>query len=132
MNRNLLLGILFYILAQLVTYFQTNGQFIWKFFKDHPLIISLLGIPISYFFIIATKYTVKSFDGLLWPPRFIGFGVGIILYAFLVSYFFNEGISTKTLVSLLLALTIILVQIFWKQRFGFPKNLSYLILKPII
>ena len=114
MNRNLLLGILFYILAQLVTYFQTNGQFIWKFFKDHPLIISLLGIPISYFFIIATKYTVKSFDGLLWPPRFIGFGVGIILYTFLVSYFFNEGISTKTLVSLLLALTIILMQIFWK------------------
>lgn len=114
MNSQILLGILFYFLAQTLTWFQTNGQFIWKFFKDHPLIISLLGIPISYFFIIATKYTVKSFDGLLWPSRFIGFGVGIILYAFLVSYFFNEGISTKTATSLLLAVTIILIQIFWK------------------
>lgn len=111
----LLLGILFFILAQTTVWFQINGQFIWKFAKENPFLISILGIPISYLFLIATKFTVEGFDGLLWPSRFIGFGIGIIIYGFLVSYFFNEGISTKTLISIILSIFIILVQIFWKS-----------------
>jgi hypothetical protein len=113
--KPLLIGILFFILSQLTVWFQINGQFLWKFFKEHPFIISLLGVPISYLFLLATKYTVEGFDGLMWPTRFIGFGVGIIIYGLMVGYFFNEGISTKTLVSIALSIIIILVQIFWKS-----------------
>jgi MFS family permease len=111
----LLLGILLFILSQTTVWFQINGQFIWKFFKENPLIISLLGVPISYFFLLATKYTVQGFDGLMWPSRFIGFGIGIIVYGVLVGYFFNEGISTKTLISIILSIVIILIQILWKS-----------------
>jgi hypothetical protein len=53
-------------------------------------------------------------DGLLWPSRFIGFGVGMVVYALGVSYFFNEGITTKTLISLGLSLILICIQVFWK------------------
>ena len=52
--------------------------------------------------------------GLLWPARFIGFGVGMIIYAIGVWYFFSEGINMKTTVSLGLAILLIIIQVLWK------------------
>ena len=55
-------------------------------------------------------------DGLLWPTRFVGFGIGIIIYAILVSYFFGEGFTTKTIISILLSFVLICIQAFWKTN----------------
>ena len=44
----------------------------------------------------------------------IGFGVGMVIYAIMVSYFFNEGINLKTMTSLILATGLVCVQVFWK------------------
>lgn len=109
------IGIGFFILAHITTWFQLNGQFLWKWFKDNTFILSLFGIPISYFYIWATKYTVEGLEGTLWPARFIGFGIGILIYAFLLNRFFDEGVNLKTFVSLLLAFSLLLIQIFWKN-----------------
>ena len=68
----------------------------------------------SFLYIWGTKYTVLGMNGLLWPTRFIGFGIGIIVYAILVGYFFNEGLTLKTYVSLTLAVGLICVQVLWK------------------
>ena len=54
--------------------------------------------------------------GLLWPARFIGFGVGMVIYAVMVNYHFSEGINTKTLTSLILSLVLICIQVFWKVK----------------
>lgn len=107
-------GVLLFLLAHIVTWFQMNGQFMWGWFKDNTLILAIFGIPISYLYILGTKYTVEHFEGVLWPTRFIGFGVGIVVYAVLVGIFFKEGINLKTFVSLLLSSTLILIQLFWK------------------
>lgn len=107
-------GVLLFLLAHIVTWFQMNGQFMWGWFKDNTLILAIFGIPISYLYILGTKYTVEHFEGVLWPTRFIGFGVGIVVYAVLVGIFFKEGINLKTFVSLLLSFTLILIQLFWK------------------
>ena len=53
-------------------------------------------------------------DGVLWPSRFIGFGIGIVVYAVLVGIFFNEGITIKTAISLALSVLLILIQILYK------------------
>lgn len=111
---SIILGIIFFLLAHLVTWFQLNGQFLWGWFRENTLILAILGIPISYLYIWGTKHTVQYFDGTMWPARFIGFGVGIVIYAILVGIFFNEGINLKTFVSLLLSLTLICIQVFWK------------------
>jgi len=110
----LILGILFFLGAHLVTIFQLNGQFIWEWFKNNTFILALFGIPISYLYIYATKYTVEHFEDTLWPARFIGFGVGILVYALFLGIFFKEGITLKTLVSLSISLVLICVQVFWK------------------
>ena len=114
MNK-LTLSIILFLFGQVLIWFQTNGQFLWKWFKENPLILSVVGGSIvSYAFIYATKFAYEHFDGLLWPGRFLGFALGISSYAILTWWFMGEGISAKTFVSLILSAVIISIQLFWK------------------
>jgi len=97
-----------------MTWFQLNGQFIWSWFKDHPLILCLFGVPVSYFYIVATKYSFEAFNQLLWPGRFVGFAIGMITFTAFTAIFLGEGINNKTVVSLLLASALVCIQVFWK------------------
>lgn len=103
-----------FAICQLLVWFQLNGQFFNDWFKKNPMLLSVLGIPVSYIYILATNYGYKAFDGLLWPQRFIGFSVGIVIFAFLTNNIMNEPMTTKTYLSLSLSLLIIVIQIFWK------------------
>tara|TARA_Y100001963_G_C6516548_1_gene324591 strand:- start:210 stop:560 length:351 start_codon:yes stop_codon:yes gene_type:complete len=111
----LVLSVLLFLLGQILIWFQTNGQFIWTWFEKNPLILSIVGgSTISYAFIYGTKFAYEHFDGLLWPGRFLGFALGISSYAVLTWLFMGEGINLKTMTSLILAIGIICVQLFWK------------------
>lgn len=113
--RNLIYGALLFTLAQAMIWIQTNGQFVWPWFKRNPLVISIIGGTfISYIFIKGTALVAEHFDGQLWPGRFLGQSSGIVIFALMTFIFLNEGINTKTLISLLLAVLLIGVQIFWK------------------
>jgi len=113
--KNLLLGISAFSVAHVLTFFQLNGQFLkTDWFRNNEFFVAAAGIVLSYFYIWGTKYTVAGFDNTLWPARFVGFGIGMIIYAIGVSYFFNEGITTKTALSLCLALALICIQVLWK------------------
>jgi len=113
--NELLIGIGMFVVAHILAFFQLNGQFIWKWFGKNEVLVAAFGFIISFFYIWGTKYTVNGFEGLLWPARFIGFGVGMIIYAIAVSYYFNEGISLKTAISLLLSIVLIAIQTLWKS-----------------
>jgi hypothetical protein len=104
-----------FFLGQALIWIQTNGQFIWPWFKKNPLILSICGgTIISYLFIKATAYAVEHFDGLLWPGRFIGFASGMLVFAGFTWYFMGETITPKTAISLALATLLICIQLFWK------------------
>ena len=114
MNK-LLLAVVLFTFGQILIWFQTNLQFINKWSKDHPFLMAcIFAVPISYAFIYATKYVVEYFDGALWPGRFIGFATGMIAFAILTNLYMNEGINSKTLISLVLATALVCIQIFWK------------------
>jgi len=111
----LALTILFFLTGQTLIWFQTNGQFIWKWFAENTFLLSLVGgTTISYTFIMGTRFAYEHFDGLLWPGRFLRFALGISSYAILTWAFMGEGLSLKTFTSLILATGIIFVQLFWK------------------
>ena len=113
--RGLILGILCFLLGQTLIWFQTNGQFINEWAKNNTLILSVVGgTTISYFFINGTRLIAEHYDGLLWPGRFLGFSMGITSFAFLTWWLLGEGITTKTIVSLFLACSLIGIQLFWK------------------
>ena len=107
-------GVLFYILGQILVWYQINGQFISDWVKSNPLYMSILGIPISLVYIQATKYSVEAFNGELWPQRLIGFAVGMIVFSILTYIHLNETLTPKTIITLILSLIIVLIQIFWK------------------
>ena len=84
---DLLIGAGLFFIAHVLTFFQLNGQFLPQtdWFKKNEFWVAAAGIILSFFYIWGTKYSVIGFNGLLWPARFIGFGVGMIVYAIGVS-----------------------------------------------
>ena len=114
MSKELLYTFLTFLTVQSAVSFQTNGQFIWSWFKDHPFILSLFGIPISLGYIWATKFAFAAFEGTLWPGRLLGFAMGIISFTILTNYYMGEGVSLKVIISLILAIALVCIQVFWK------------------
>lgn len=111
---DLIYGFLYIIAAQIGTFFQLQGQFMWPWLSKNTWAAALLGVPISYLYIISVKYTVNWFDGQLWPSRIIGFASGVVVYAIMTSVIFKEPLTMKTIVSVLLGMVILSIQLFWK------------------
>lgn len=108
------LGIIYAIIAQVLTYLQLQGNIRWNLHQKYPIIIYGLSIPMTYLYIKSVTAFVEAFDGQVWPSRLIGFAVGMVVFTILTELFFKEPITTKTLVTIGLSVIIILVQIFWK------------------
>jgi len=109
-------GIISFLIGHVLVWYQLNGQFLWKWFRENEWLVAAGGFFISFFFIWGTKYTVDAMEGLLWPARFIGFSIGMLQYALFVGYYFNEGMNLKTWVSLSLCFILIAIQILWKTQ----------------
>ena len=112
--KSLITGLIFYLVAHVLTWFQLNGQFLNNWFKENVWVVALFGVPISYLFIYGTKHVYIAFDGLIWPGRFIGFSIGMVVFAILAYAIMGEGLTNKTLVSLVLCFFLLGVQILWK------------------
>ena len=103
-----------FLFVQVLTWFQLNGQFVWPWFKNNILLLCLFGLPISWLYIEATRLGFIAFEGVIWPGRLLGFAAGIFTFAICANVFMGEGLSTKTIVSLVLATALVCIQIFWK------------------
>jgi hypothetical protein len=113
--KELLIGIGFFLIAQTLSWYQTNGQFISTWIKDNPLIVTfIMGVPIGMSYIYATTNIVDAFGGTLWSARLFGFATGVFSFSFLTFFHVKEGINIKTATILLLAFIIMILQIFWK------------------
>lgn len=110
---NVIYALILSIIAQVISFIQLQGQMAWKFPKENPYIMMLLGLPISLIFIKTTKVFNEQFDAN-WPGRLIGFGVGVIVFTIMSWLIFREPVSLKTSICLLLAFVIVVLQIFWK------------------
>jgi hypothetical protein len=113
MNK-LLLGFLYGLVAQILTFLQLQGNIKWNWYERYPILILSMSVPIAWLYIQSVESFVEHFDGELWPSRLIGFGIGIIVFALMSYFLFNETISLKTFLCLILACGILGIQIFWK------------------
>lgn len=113
--KNLLIGVLFSIIGQILAFFQLQGPIKYDLLKNNTWIPVLMGIPISYVFIISINHLIQAYNGELWPSRIIGFSIGTIMYGIMAKMLFDERISQKTGVCLFLAVLIVIIQVFWKE-----------------
>jgi hypothetical protein len=111
---DLIIGILYGIFAQILTFLQLQGNVKWGFLTKYPILTLLSSIPLSYMFLKSVEHLVKSFNGEIWPSRLIGFSIGIIVFALMSYLIFKEPISLKTIICLILGMAILAIQILWK------------------
>jgi len=114
MNKAIVTGFFLFLLGQGMIWYQTNSQFFNQWCREHPYVMAAAGWPISYVLILASRSVVTGFDGLLWPGRLVGFASGMMVMALFTYIHMGESITMKTGVTLLLALAITLIQVFWK------------------
>ena len=112
--KHIALSVTIFFLGQIVVWTQVNGPLIWPWAKTYRFALMLLGVPITWAFMEATRYAVSGFEGNFWPGRFVSFVAGIFVFSFMTYIFKGETINLKTSVSLMLAFSLILVQLFWK------------------
>tara|TARA_Y100000389_G_C17459612_1_gene520706 strand:+ start:2778 stop:3125 length:348 start_codon:yes stop_codon:yes gene_type:complete len=112
--RYIIFAILFFLAGQCIVWVQVNGPLIWDWAKTFKWVLMLLGVPITYLFMEATRFGVLGFEGNFWPSRFLSFVSGILIFTVMTWMFRSEPITLKTIVSLCLAFSIIVIQLFWK------------------
>jgi hypothetical protein len=113
MNK-LLIGALYGVIAQMLTFLQLQGGIKYDWNKKYPIIILLVSIPISWLFIKSVGAIVDHYNGELWPSRLIGFVIGVFVFSLMSSILFKEPITYKTITCLILAFSILMIQMFWK------------------
>jgi hypothetical protein len=103
------------IIAQLVgsiiAFFQLQGWVVW----DKPWLKSMwwvygTSLIIAPLFFWSTKWSYEHF-GAFWNMRLAGFGIGTIVFGIMAWCLIGEIPTIKTLISLLLAAAIILIQV---------------------
>ena len=107
----ILSSIIVFLIAQTLAWLQINGQFIWPWVKQHQLVVSFVGVPISYLLMWASDLAYEGMDSKLWPGRFMAFAIGMVVFTILTSTLLGEGLTVKSGLSLFLALLILILQV---------------------
>ena len=106
----LTLSILATLTGNVFAWFQLQGQFLKYEWMKSPIYILLMGMPIAYLFWLATKLSYEHF-GQFWNIRLMGFGLGTIMFGIMTWAILQEAPTLKTIISLLLAAAIVLIQV---------------------
>ena len=103
------------IIAQLVgsvfAFFQLQGWVVW----NKPWLQSVwwmyaTSLIIAPLFFWSTKWSYEHF-GAFWNMRLAGFGISTVVFGIMAWWLIGEIPTIKTIISLLLAVAIILIQI---------------------
>jgi hypothetical protein len=103
-----------YLFSQAFTFYQLQGHLWSKWIKNNPFLITLMGVPVGYMVILASREMVSLYNGETWPNRIIGFSIGVIVFSIMAWLILKEPMTTKTLICLSLSFVILLIQLFWK------------------
>jgi len=111
-NKYIVLTGIIFLLNNILIWYQLNSQLVWDWAKGTKSmwVMALMGIPISLMFWYATKIGYIGF-GNLWAVRFMGFATSMMTFPLMTWIYLGETITLKTLVTILLAFIIMLLQL---------------------
>ena len=116
--RLFIIGCLWFAFAQTVTWFTSNLQLIYPYFKTWKgiLVMTVVSMPATVGYILATKALYTAMNDSLWSVRLIGFSMGVLTFTFLTYWYMKEGLNMKNTITLVLSVVIVLLQVFWKTK----------------
>jgi len=100
------------LIGSIIAFYQLQGHYVWtdiKFFKSMWWVY-LLSIPIAPLFFYSTIWSYEHF-GAFWNMRLAGFGIGTLVFGIMAWTLIGEIPTIKTIICLLLAVAIILIQV---------------------
>ena len=105
-------AILANIIGSIIAFVQLQGWVVWP---DKPFLKSiwwlyLTSLAIAPLFFWSTKWSYEHF-GAFWNMRLAGFGISPVVFGIMAWSMVGEVPTLKTIISLLLALAIILIQV---------------------
>ena len=107
----IVLAIIAQVIGAVIAFFQLQGWVVW----DKPWLKSIWWLYLTSLFIAplffwSTKWSYEHF-GAFWNMRLAGFGISTIIFGLLAWILVGEIPTLKTLICILLATAIILIQI---------------------
>lgn len=114
-TQEMIYGISFIIVGHTMGWFAGNSQFVWEWWEDKPVLATVLfGTPAGLAFWKGSKYCFLATGGELWSVRFIAAVFSYTVFPILTWYFLGETMFTpKTMISAILAISILFVQIYF-------------------
>ena len=111
-TKYIVLTIISFVIGNILVWYQLNSQLVWDWAKGYKSmwIMSMLGIPISLLFWLCTKWGYLGF-GNLWAVRWLAFGSSMLVFPLMTYFYLGETITLKTLISIILAIIIMLLQL---------------------
>ena len=98
-------------IASIIAFFQLQGWIVYDYkFLKSIWWIYFTSIFIAPLFFWSTKWSYEYF-GAFWNMRLAGFGIGTIVFGIMAWMFIGEIPTLKTMISILLAAAIILIQV---------------------
>ena len=107
----MVITMILFFLNNIIIWYQLNSQLVWDWAKTSKAMwfSALLGVPISLFFLYATKIGYEGF-GNLWSVRFMGFATSMLTFPIMTYFYLGEVVTLKTAITILLAIVIMILQ----------------------
>lgn len=114
--RELGIASLYFALGHLILWFQANSQFIWSWPKDHKIILAIvLGVPASLLFMTGITHVAHATGNDMWATRIWPSLVGTLVFMIMTYLVFEQGLNLKNGICLMLTLSVLVIQIVWKN-----------------
>jgi len=107
-------GVLYGLIGQALSFLQLQASIKFNWQDKYFWLILLVGIPNTWVYFQSVSHFILAFDGSVWESRLLGFAIGVFVFAVMGWLMFSEPMTSKTVVSLLLALCIVLIQVLWR------------------
>jgi len=115
MNMKMVLYFGLIVMAQIVSWYQSNSLLLWDWLKENYIPVVVCSSPfVGLMFAYGTKMGYEAL-GSLWAVRFSAFSIGYLVFIVLAWYHLGEQpFSMKNIVTSILCFCLLGVQIFWK------------------
>lgn len=107
-------GIVYGLIGQILSFLQLQASIKFQWQERYLWLILLAGIPNTWIYFQSVNHFISAFNGSVWESRLLGFAIGVFVFAVMGWLVFSEPMTSKTAVSLLLALCIVLIQVLWR------------------
>ena len=100
------------LIGSIIAFYQLQGHYVYENVKFLKSIwwVYFTSLAIAPLFFWSTKWSYEHF-GAFWNMRLAGFGIGTMVFGIMAWIFIGEIPTIKTMISILLAVAIILIQV---------------------